>query len=109
MKEVRMKDSHWFMVLSKMSGWLFLLMFTLLVFYQVLPLILLGMGHLIFLFGVEGLERSVIDMSIYVLTGFSITSMLTYLLLQVERRIYRNMMTHSSEITGRIRKWYENR
>ena len=77
-KETIGKKSGWFKESLKLAGWMLLIFVWFIFFYQLLPAVLLAMGYVLMLFGTNESGPSMIDAMVYILTGFSFTSVLTY-------------------------------
>ncbi len=94
--------SSWYKLLIQFVLWAFLWLLIIVMFYQALPVVLLALGHILFMFGNADIEPTIIDLSIYVLTGFSLTLFLTYIFIHLQKNVYHRAVRLSREMYRRI-------
>lgn len=110
-KEVKKKKSQkqksWFLELTKMVLWLLLMLITLILFFELLPVLLLILGESLILFGTSTTPISIVDALIYILVGGSFTWMATKLILKLFKRQYKHVNRIQDDLAGRWSKWYK--
>lgn len=100
--EVEVKQKSWFKESLKLTGWTVLLVITFIAFYQVLPALLVVLGHMLLLFGPTDQGPSAIDAMVFILTGLSFTSVVTYGFLNVIKRQLKHINRIRTALADRL-------
>lgn len=103
------KKRHWFMDLTRMVGWILLMIISVMFFFQVLPVLLLALGHILMLFGSTEQAPSIIDALVYLPTAISFSGLLTYGLYRLLRKQYANAMRIQNQLSVRFSIRYAER
>lgn len=103
------KQDGWFKLLSKMVGWMILVFISFMLFFQFLPVILLSLGHILVLFGTVDAGPTIVDAMIYVLTGFSLTVVLTMGFIYLLKKEIRHISIIRMDLSQRLVKKYRKK
>lgn len=101
-EDVNVQKKGWFKESLKLTGWSFLILLSFVLFYQALPALLVMMGHMSLLLGTSDAGPSVIDAMIFILTGFSFTSVLTYGFVKVIKRQLSHVRRIRTDLADRL-------
>ena len=98
------KQRHWFVELTKMVGWLLLMMITFILFFQILPVLILMFGHMTLLFGTSSQGPTPIDILVYIPSAMGLSGILTYFLYRVLKSQYKYVMRIQESLSIRFSK-----
>lgn len=103
------KERHWFIDLSRMVGWILLMLVSFVLFFQILPVVLLAFGHITLLFGSTEQVPSVIDVMVYIPTAVSLSGLLTYILYRLLKKQYAHVIHIQNQLSVRFATRYADR
>lgn len=94
----KMSGLKWGSLVLSVIGWGFSIMVLTITFYQMLPVALVLLGSTIGVLGTAGNPPSIVDLSIFLLSGLSFTAVLTGLYV----RLIKNIWTRMSVVRKRV-------
>lgn len=98
----KQKGRHWFMELTRMVGWMLLMIVSFILFFQILPIIILAFGHMSMLFGNSSQPPSVLDIMVYIPSSIGLSGILTYFLYRVLKMQYRHVIEIQAHLSVRF-------
>lgn len=98
------KQRHWFIELTKMVGWLLLMMITFILFFEILPVLILAFGHMTLLFGHSSQGPTPIDILVYIPSAMGLSGILTYFLYRVLKSQYKYVIRIQESLSIRFSK-----
>ena len=98
----KQKGRHWFMELTRMVGWMLLMIVSFILFFQILPIIILAFGHMSMLFGNSSQPPSVLDIMVYIPSSIGLSGILTYFLYRVLKMQYRHVIEIQDHLSVRF-------
>lgn len=104
-----MSKRVWVGLLFMLVGWLLLLLVLTIVFYQVLPTVLALLGGMMGILSKSSDSLHIVDAIIFLLSGASVTAVLTWLYIAVLKRIGAIISNLHQKMSQATRLWFDKK